>query len=384
VSRKSPNVTLSSRKTDNEILPVIEQAAWRSNVRKRLLAWFDRNARDLPWRRDPTPYHVWVSEVMLQQTQVATVIDYYHRFLSTFPTVTELADADEERLMRLWEGLGYYRRARLMHRAAKQIVEQHNGVFPTDEVSVLALPGIGRYTANAILSISSDLKLPILEGNTVRVFSRWVAMREDVKSTAGTKQLWQIAEAMLPRSRSGQFNQAAMELGALVCKPVSPRCDQCPVASHCEAFRLGLQESIPGKVTKTVYEDRLEFAFVIPNIKHNAWLVYRVPAGERWAGLWDFPRVTDGMCKTAANALDSISIATGITITPTHLLATIRHAVTRYRITLQVHQTKALETVDFRSLDGEYRLATMDELAQLPLSVTGRKIAKLLIAVESR
>jgi len=383
VSRKSPNVTLSLRKTDNEILPVIEQAAWRSNVRKRLLAWFDRNARDLPWRRDPTPYRVWVSEVMLQQTQVATVIDYYHRFLSTFPTVTELADADEERLMRLWEGLGYYRRARLMHRAAKQIVEQHNGVFPTDEVSVLALPGIGRYTANAILSISSDLKLPILEGNTVRVFSRWVAMREDVKSTAGTKQLWQIAEAMLPRSRSGQFNQAAMELGALVCKPVSPRCDQCPVASHCEAFRLGLQDSIPGKVTKTVYEDRLEFAFVIPNTKHNAWLVYRVPAGERWAGLWDFPRVMDGMSKTAANALDSFSIATGIATTPTHLLATIRHAVTRYRITLQVHQTKALETVDFRSLDGEYRLATMDELAQLPLSVTGRKIAKLLNAVES-
>jgi len=359
-------------------LPVIEQAAWRSSVRKRLLAWFDRNARDLPWRLDPTPYHVWVSEVMLQQTQVATVIDYYQRFLLTFPTVSDLANADEELLMRLWEGLGYYRRARLMHKAAKQIVEQHDGVFPIDAASVLALPGIGRYTANAILSISSDARLPILEGNTVRVFSRWVALRDDVKSTGGIKQLWGIAEAMLPRSRAGQFNQAAMELGALVCKPVAPRCDQCPVASHCEAFRLELHESIPGKVTTTVYQDRLEFAFVIPNMAHNAWLVYRVPAGERWAGLWDFPRVTDGTARTAEKAIDSITSATDILTAPTRLLATIRHAVTRYRITLQVHQTNAIEDTSFGSVEGEYRFATIKELSQLPLSTTGRKIVDLL------
>jgi len=359
-------------------LPVIEQAAWRSNVRKRLLAWFDRNARDLPWRRDPTPYHVWVSEVMLQQTQVATVIDYYVRFLLTFPTVSDLANADEELLMRLWEGLGYYRRARLMHKAAKQIVEQHDGVFRSEAAGVLALPGMGRYTANAILSISSDARLPILEGNTVRVFSRWVALRDDVKSTGGVKQLWGIAEAMLPRSLPGQFNQAAMELGALVCKPVAPRCDQCPVASHCEAFRLGLHESIPGKVTTTVYQDRLEFAFVIPNTAHNAWLVYRVPAGERWAGLWDFPRATDGTARTAEKAIDSLSMATDILTTPTRLLVTIRHAVTRYRITLHVHQTKAIEVGSFGSMEGEYRFATIKELSQLPLSTTGRKIANLL------
>jgi len=145
---------------------------WRGRVRRRLLGWFATQARSLPWRDHPTPYHVWVSEIMLQQTQVATVIDYYHRFLAAFPTVVDLAAAPEERLMRLWEGLGYYRRARSMHAAAKLIVERHDGVFPTTFDQVLALPGIGRYTAGAILSISADRRYPVLEGNTQRVYSR--------------------------------------------------------------------------------------------------------------------------------------------------------------------------------------------------------------------
>jgi A/G-specific adenine glycosylase len=315
---------------------------------------------------------------MLQQTQVATVIDYYDRFLAIFPTVADLADADEAVLMRLWEGLGYYRRARLMHKAAKQLVELHGGNFPTDLASVLELPGIGRYTANAILSISRDARLPILEGNTVRVFSRWVALRDDVKSAAGNKKLWEIAAAMLPKCKSGQFNQAAMELGALICKPVSPRCEHCPVADHCEAFRLGLHESIPGKVTKTVYEARLEFAFVIPNTKRNAWLICRVPDGKRWAGLWDFPRATDGTAKTVEKAAATISRTIGVTASPIRLLATIRHAVTRYRITLQVHETSVIEIDDLGLAESEFRFATIDELGLLPLSVTARKIVKLL------
>ena len=376
--RSADQNALSSRKNNSVISTVNEQASWRSGLRKRLLAWFTRNARDLPWRREPTPYHVWVSEVMLQQTQVATVVDYYQRFLSAFPTVTDLANADEAVLMRLWEGLGYYRRARLMHQAAKQIVEQHNGIFPTDFANVISLPGIGRYTANAILSISCDARLPILEGNTVRVFSRWVALRDDVKSSSGTKKLWDIAETMLPKNHSGQFNQAAMELGALVCKPVAPRCDQCPVSSYCEAFRLGLHESIPGKVTKTVYEDRLEFAFTIPNRQHDAWLVYRVPSGERWAGLWDFPRVTKGAQKTAEKAMLATSQEIGTSITPVRLLATIKHAVTRFRITLLVYEATAIDSVDLGQTECEYHFATIAELAELPLSVTGRKIAKLL------
>ncbi|MGV3486462.1 MAG: A/G-specific adenine glycosylase [Planctomycetaceae bacterium] len=365
--------------TGDDVASLIDDGVWRANVRRRLLAWFDRHARDLPWRREPTPYRVWVSEVMLQQTQVATVVDYYNRFLVSFPTVRALAEADEQSLMRLWEGLGYYRRARLMHQAAKRMVEMHEAEFPTDYPSVLALPGIGRYTAGAILSISKDARLPILEGNTLRVFSRWVALREDVKSRAGTARLWQVAEAMLPRKGSGRFNQAAMELGALICKPVEPQCDRCPVSHLCEAHRLGLQDSIPGKVTKMTYEDRKEFAFVVPGRGSTTWLVHRIEAGQRWAGLWDFPRIVDGVARSAADAAVTASKHFGVPLRPIGAVQRIKHAVTRFRITLEVHETLPVDAGDIHAPDREYRFVTADELVTLPLSTTGRKIASRLL-----
>ncbi len=357
---------------------LITQSAWRAKVRRRLLTWFERHARDLPWRREPTLYHVWISEVMLQQTQVATVVDYYNRFIAAFPTVSELAAADEEALMRLWEGLGYYRRARMMHQAAKQIDKQHAGSFPSDYQSVLALPGIGRYTAGAILSIATDARLPILEGNTMRVFSRWVGLRDDVKSKAGSDQLWTVATAMLPQRGSGQFNQAAMELGALVCKPVAPLCRQCPVASACEANRLDLQDKIPGKVTKTVYQDRREYAFLIPTQGGATWLIHRVPVGERWAGLWDFPRVTDGFSGSVATAAKAVSTRLGIDVKPMQKVSTIKHAVTRFRITLEIHVAQPVEEACLSPQTGEYRFAAVGQLSSLPLSVTGRKIVQIL------
>ncbi len=184
---------------------------------------------------------------MLQQTQVATVRDYFLRFIQRFPTVADLAAADETELMRLWEGLGYYRRARFMHQAAKKIVDEHGGSFPEQSADVFALPGIGRYTGGAILSIACNQPLPILEGNTVRVFSRLTALRTDVKSKAGVETLWDIATALVPEKQPGKFNQAAMELGALVCKPINPACDVCPVRKQCQAYQSGLQTEIQGE-----------------------------------------------------------------------------------------------------------------------------------------
>lgn len=358
--------------------PFAIDSTWKRKMRKRLLAWFDANARDLPWRRDPTPYRVWVSEIMLQQTQVATVIDYFNRFIAAFPTVNDLAAAPEHELMRLWEGLGYYRRARMMHQAAKRVAEHHRGEFPADYPSVLALPGIGRYTAGAILSISTDAKLPIVEGNTVRVFARWTGLRDDVKSKAGVARLWQIAETMLLDQDSGRFNQAAMELGALVCKPVAPNCDRCPVSKYCEANRLGLQDEIPGKVTRMDYEDRREFAFVVPHATGKRWLVGRVPEGERWAGLWDFPRVTDGRCRSGEEAAKTVSRKLGVGLTTHCHLKTVKHAVTRYRITLEIFRTLPVDNIDVDPRYGEHRFVSEKELTALPLSVTGRKIAKLV------
>ncbi|MCG8587077.1 MAG: A/G-specific adenine glycosylase, partial [Pirellulales bacterium] len=171
-----------------------KDAKWRQKVRRRVLAWYRRSARDLPWRRSRDPYHVWVSEIMLQQTQVATVIDYFERFVAAFPTVADLVGADEAEVLRLWEGLGYYRRARQLHKAARVIVEQYDGAMPTDFDAVVALPGIGRYTAGAILSIAFEQSQPILEANTIRLLSRLSAYRGDTLSTTGQKFLWSMAE----------------------------------------------------------------------------------------------------------------------------------------------------------------------------------------------
>jgi A/G-specific adenine glycosylase len=355
-----------------------DDAKWRRKLRASLLTWFARNARQLPWRSDPTPYHVWVSEIMLQQTQVATVLDYYRRFIAAYPTVGALAAADEHDLMRLWEGLGYYRRARSMHAAAKLIITQHDGRFPSTFEEVLALPGIGRYTAGAILSISGDQRWPVLEGNTVRVYSRWIGMRDDVQSTSGKAKLWDFAAAMLPKSGSGQFNQAAMELGALICKPKSPLCEACPVQKSCVAYSLGLQDKIPGKVSNTQYESRTEFGFIVPNQNGDRFLICRVPDGSRWAGLWDFPRCTDGNAATALVAAASLSHQLGIKLRPCQHITTIRHAVTRYRITLEVHLADSVTPSDVTLPGDQFCFASSDSMNDVPLSVTGRKIATWL------
>jgi A/G-specific adenine glycosylase len=357
-------------------------ASWRSRVRRRLLDWFGHNARDLPWRRNSTPYRVWVSEVMLQQTQVATVIPYYQRFLKSFPNVHSLADADEQELLSHWEGLGYYRRARSMHAAARQIAESHGGQFPDSFDDVLALPGIGRYTAGAILSISRDMRLPILEGNTQRVFSRWVALRGSATESAASKLLWQFAETMLPRKNPGTFNQAAMELGALVCSPKKPNCDQCPIRGMCRARIAGLQDEIPGKVSRVAYEDRTEFALLVSDQrgkrKRPRYLLRPLPEGGRWAGLWDFPRTTDASFDSAAAAAVELSLCVGAPISPGAKLTTIRHAVTKYRISLHVHFANIEES---KQIPGRpWRYVSLAEMSKLPMSVTGRRIAKMLAA----
>ena len=215
---------------------------------KQLLSWYDRSRRKLPWRAPPgettDPYRVWLSEIMLQQTQVATVEPYYQRFLERFPTLQALAAAPQQQVLRLWEGLGYYRRARSLHAAAKEIVQHHDGRFPENPELVKSLPGIGRYTAGAILSIALDQRQPILEGNTIRLLSRLSGYTDDVTSGSGQKQLWAISEMLLPRKRVGTFNQALMELGALVCTPRQPKCESCPVMSLCQAYLKNQQDKL--------------------------------------------------------------------------------------------------------------------------------------------
>ena len=362
--------------------PDWRQSRWRSNVRRKLLDWFSSHARQMPWRSDPTPYRVWVSEIMLQQTQVATVLPYYERWMRRYPTVAALAEADESDLMRLWEGLGYYRRVKSMAAAARRIMEEFGGEFPLDYQQCLSLPGIGRYTAGAVLSISNDARLPVLEGNTLRVYSRLIALRVTPTEKPANDLLWNVAEAMLPRTGSGQFNQAAMELGALVCSPKQPDCDNCPVMRHCHTAHLGLQAEIPGKIKKIRYEDRTEIAFVIRRSSdfEQRFLARRLPDGGRWAGLWDFPRATDGMVTTIDQAGRWLSEQLGIQVNPGTRLLTHRHAVTKYRIRLHVHEASLRDNNarQIGRIPEQWQWVTLDDLGELPLSVTGRRIVEFL------
>lgn len=350
----------------------------KSPFARQLLAWFKRKARVLPWRRTRDPYRIWVSEIMLQQTQVVTVVAYYQRFMARFEDVESLAAAPEEEVLRLWEGLGYYRRARQMHQAARLIVSEHGGALPPDSKTLQALPGIGRYTAGAILSIAHDAREPILEANTIRLLSRLAAYREDPTKGAGQKFLWNLATELLPEKHTGTFNQALMELGATLCTPRQPRCDECPVAAFCQTRELGLQESIPAPARKTQYEDLLEAAVVI--WRKGKVLVRRCEPNERWAGLWDFPRFAiacRGGGALREELAEKVRELTGVTIEPGQRLATIKHGVTRFRITLACHEAQFVSSTR-RPKNAEQSWLSPEKLTELPLSVTGRKISRLL------
>lgn len=349
----------------------------RRRIARRLLAWFRKNRRDLPWRRHRDAYPIWVSEVMLQQTQVATVIPYFERFLQAFPTLAALAAADEQEVLRLWEGLGYYRRARDLHRAARRLAESHGAEVPDDPDVFRALPGVGRYTAGAVLSQAFDRRLPILEANSLRVLCRLLGLRGDPRSGAVQRQLWSAAEQLLPRRQAGHFNQAMMELGALVCTPRSPACGVCPVAEQCAARRLGLQEEIPARAEAPEIVAVREAAVVVrrgPKV-----LLARRPPHGRWAGMWEFPHgpLAQGEAHEQA-AARLVSELTGVEADPGEELLTIKHGVTRYRITLVCFEARYRRGSFHSEFYTEGEWVTLERLAALPVSAPQRRLAKAL------
>lgn len=347
-------------------------AAWLRRFRRKLLAWYACNARDLAWRRAPDAYHVWVSEIMLQQTQVATVERYFPRFIAAFPTPAHLASAPEHEVLRLWEGLGYYRRARQLHRAAQEVMREHDGKFPTDRDAARRLPGIGRYTAGAILSIAYDAREPILEANTIRLFSRLIAYRDDPRKKAGQDLLWRLAESLLPRRGSSKLNQALMELGSLVCTPRNPACLCCPLVELCPTFRQSIAHLIPRPKPRPKVELVRE-ALVVVRHREKVLLRQRQP-GERWAGLWDFPRFDISSCagREPAEIVACLAAATGVSARLAEPLATLKHGVTRFRITLECHWADCVKKPPRRP---ELRWLRPAELAEYPLNTTGRKVA---------
>ena len=302
---------------------------------KALLFWFGERKRDLPWRKTRDPFAIWVSEIMLQQTQVATVIPYFERFLKSFPTVEALAAADEQEVLKHWQGLGYYRRARHMHQAAKMIVADFGGTFPTNIEDLSRLPGLGRYTRNAVLSQAFDTKLPILEANTKRVLARLFALLHDVDSSLGNKFLWEAAEEILPETDIGAFNQAMMEVGSLVCTVTNPKCNSCPLCPFCIAKRSDLVTELPIKKKKIVVTQVQELATVLVNKKKI--LLGKRPIGQRWAGLWEVPHDTPDEGETEAKALGIISKKYASVVSKKFReIGKVIHPVTRFKITVRV------------------------------------------------
>ena len=333
------------------------------NIVVGLLEWFAVNARDLPWRRTRDPYAIWVSETMLQQTQVKTVLAYWKRWMRALPNLDALARAKPERLHKLWEGLGYYTRVRNLHAAAQCIRERHDGQFPQDFDDVLALPGIGPYTAGAICSIAFDQPKPILDGNVIRVLTRLYGIAGNPRERKTNSHLWQVAEELVlqaaetssganpspyvsrithhasritypPPRPCSDFNQALMELGALICTPRAPRCSACPVAKHCVAYLQDRVLELPSLGRRIRSTPRRFAAFVAQ--KRGRFLVRQRPTGVVNAHLWEFPNVElspeDADLKQAAHR------ALGALPKELEPLGIVKHSITRYRITLEVYQ----------------------------------------------
>jgi A/G-specific adenine glycosylase len=259
----------------------------RADFARRLLRWYDLFQRSLPWRGTrATPYHVLVSEFMLQQTQVATVVPFFHRFITAYPTLPDLARADEQDVLRHWQGLGYYTRARNLLKAAQQVLRDHGGELPGDIDELQKLAGVGRYTAGAVSSIAFGNRAPILDANVTRVLCRLDGIEADPRERAVQETLWKRAEEILPDQRIGDFNSALMELGALICTPRAPRCELCPVRRHCQALAAGLTQQIPPSRSKPPLPLLRRHTFCIQN--GNRWLIEQRPANGRWAGMWQF------------------------------------------------------------------------------------------------
>ena len=318
---------------------------------------------------------------MLQQTQVATVVSFYEDFLATYPDVNSLAKAKEQQVLRSWEGLGYYRRARQMHAAAKIIVERHNGSFPDSFDDVYVLPGIGRYTAGAILSFAHNQRLPIVEANTIRLYARLLAITEQVEDRTTEHTLWEFAERILPRKDPGRFNHALMDLGSTICTPREPGCLDCPLNGLCFARLSGNQNSIPVRKPKRKFKQIFESNVLV--LRRDKILMRLCGKDEWWTGMWDFPRFRVSRYATP-EILRLMNDQTGLQIVIDKPGTTIKHTVTHHNITLDCYIADSVKgrlkvpkkSGDESDAKSKFRWISKSELGDYPLSVTARKIAK--------
>jgi A/G-specific adenine glycosylase len=354
-------------------------AGWIAEVRQRLRQWFHQAHRSLPWRATKDPYHIWVAEIMLQQTQTATVIPYYERFLQRFPTVQALAEAPLEEVLRYWEGLGYYARARNLHRAAQMIVKQ-GGELPREVNQLRELPGIGAYTAGAIASLAFNEPEPVVDGNVTRVLARLFWLKGNLKQPRAQRMLWSLARQLIDPDAPGIFNQALMELGSTLCTPTKPRCGECPLQSLCAAHQRGEPTAVPEVVPARPSVQVVDVSALIWH-KGQLLLAQRLPNGL-WGGLWEFPRATREGRETLETIAHRAAQKVGVKVEPFRLLGHVRHAVTYHSIRLYGYVC-LLQGGEVRSREyADLRWLSPDALATYPFSAPQRRLAHMFLQAD--
>jgi A/G-specific adenine glycosylase len=343
-----------------------------------LLTWYQSNARSLPWRGHSDPYAVWISEIMLQQTRVDTVIPYFLRWMQRFPDVATLAASSEQDVLNAWEGLGYYSRARSILKAARMLASEHGGRLPEMREGLQKLPGLGRYTAAAISSIAFGKDEVVLDGNVKRVLSRYLNISEAIDTPAGEKLLWKKAEELLPAGRAGDYNQAVMDLGATICSPRSPDCPRCPIASICQANLLGLQDELPVVTEKKPIPHYLVAAAVIK--RDEKVLIARRPSRGLLGGLWEFPggKVETGESFPVALQRE-IREELGTEISVGEELGIYRHTYTHFRVTLHAFAARLTGDEPAALEASELLWVAVGELGDFPMGKIDRMISNDLI-----
>jgi A/G-specific adenine glycosylase len=338
-------------------------------LRRRLLAWYDRHRRDMPWRRTRDPYPVWLSEVMLQQTQVATARPYYDAFLERFPTLEALARARPAEVLASWAGLGYYRRARHLHEAARAVVRDHGGRVPDTAEAFGALPGVGRYTTAAVLSICFDRPLAVLDGNVARVLSRLHALPFAIRDPRGARALWARAAALVPMRRPGDWNQAMMELGAVICTPRAPACGRCPLRTRCRALALGRVADYPPTVGRRPQES---IRRAVALIERGGRILMERRDGALLAGLWEPPGVELANGEPAGRALRAALARDGLRARVADARRVVRHTITHRAISVDVWRGRLEGATPRRA-----RLRWVDsERPRVPLTALARRLTR--------
>jgi A/G-specific adenine glycosylase len=375
-----PQVASQPRDLGYEETSVPEPSLTPPRIIPPLLEWYDGAHRDLPFRRTRDPYAIWVSEVMLQQTQVKTVLPYFQRWMERFPSLAALAAADEDQVLHAWQGLGYYSRARSLLKAARAAAERFDGELPRSVDALLSLPGIGPYSAGAIASIAFNQRVPVVDGNVVRVLCRVFELTGDPRRAPLKNELWRRAAELVPQDRPGDFNQAIMELGATICTPRRPKCAECPIRTLCRARASGRAESLP-ELPEAPAPTEVPMAAALVR-QRGRWAVVQLSAhAKRWASMWQFPNVELAPAETLeAGVRRAARELAGIDAEPQQELCVIKHTVTRFRITLTAYSCRFREK---RSFDPERVVQVAwkrpSELAALAMPAAHRRLSRVLL-----